>query len=69
MITEGRAREIASWFASPGTHGKRFAEFATTGMIQDLPALLVDIEREHKEAEFHLIQFRLEQLREYLDEE
>jgi hypothetical protein len=72
MISLNRAREIASWWQSPGTHGKRFSEFASVGEISDPQGLFDDIERESKDAD-EINRIRLQQLKifieSWLDEE
>lgn len=40
------AQEIAVQWQSPGTHGKRFAELASTGQCTHPHTLMLDIERE-----------------------
>lgn len=66
MMTHGRAREVASWWQSPGSEGRRFAEFASTGAVSDISGLLADIEREQTAAKTHEW-FWLNELHKYID--
>lgn len=66
MISVDRAREIASWYQSPGTEGRRFAEFASTGIVSDFEGLLADIEREGKNTDNQEESMHLDQLENFL---
>lgn len=66
MLTHQQAQQIATQYQSPGTHGRLFAEFASTGKTSDPNGLLDDINREKKHADGKdwLI---LEELRKYIE--
>lgn len=66
MLTDGQAREIASFYQSPGAHGKSLAAFASTGtMFCDL---IDDIERELKAEESEVYQGQLRALHKYVND-
>ena len=66
MITIEYAREIAAQWQSPGSHGKRFAEFASCATISDPEGLMSDIDREIRMEKTEGGKVLLNQLKEFL---